>query len=88
MILMISDQPVRGPLRRLAELFGLTPAEERLLAQLTAGDTLTSAAQNLGVSVHTARCQLKAIQGKTAWRTQSELIRRMQQACVLSAPTH
>lgn len=70
-------------LRRIAGVFALTSAEERLLATLAAGSSLTEAAETLNISIHTARTQLKAIQQKTGWHTQSELARMVQQFGVI-----
>jgi DNA-binding CsgD family transcriptional regulator/PAS domain-containing protein len=76
---LIPAIPTANPARRMGELFELTQAEERLLAALSAGVSINEAAESFRISVHTARCQLKALQRKTGWRTQSELIRVMQQ---------
>jgi DNA-binding CsgD family transcriptional regulator len=72
-----------NPVRRIATLFALTGAEERLLAHLAAGSSLTTTAESLRVSIHTARSQLKAIQRKTGWRTQGELVRMVQQLSIV-----
>ncbi|MDE2250409.1 MAG: helix-turn-helix transcriptional regulator [Gammaproteobacteria bacterium] len=64
-----------GAIDRIASLFGLTPAESRLLARLREWETLAEAARALHISVHTTRTQLKSIQAKTGWRTQQELLR-------------
>jgi DNA-binding CsgD family transcriptional regulator len=65
--------------KRVAALFGLSPAEETLLARLASGATLAEAAVALCLSIHTVRTQLKAVQRKTGWRTQGELVRMVQQ---------
>jgi DNA-binding CsgD family transcriptional regulator/PAS domain-containing protein len=72
-----------SPVRRVAALFALTSAEERLLAHLSVGSHLTATAEALCVSIHTVRSQLKAIQRKTGWRTQGELVRMVQQLGVI-----
>jgi DNA-binding CsgD family transcriptional regulator len=64
---------------RMGKLFELTQAEERLLAALSSGASLNEAAQSFHISVHTVRSQLKSLQRKTGWRTQTELVRMMQQ---------
>lgn len=61
----------------LQQLYGLTPAETRLAQVLCQGDTLTEAAQRLGVSVGTVRAQLRAIFAKTGTSRQSSLIRML-----------
>jgi DNA-binding CsgD family transcriptional regulator len=62
------------PPQRLAEQYGLTPAEGRLAAKLTALRSLEQAADDLIISVHTARSQLKSIFAKTGTKSQSELL--------------
>ena len=39
------------------------------------------------IRIHTARNQLKAIQRKTGWRTQAEIVRMVQQLSVISPVT-
>jgi DNA-binding CsgD family transcriptional regulator len=63
-----------GAIRVLAQLFGLTPAEQRLLHRLLAGEELTMAAAALGRSTNTARSQLKSIFRKTGRKSQSQLL--------------
>jgi DNA-binding CsgD family transcriptional regulator len=60
--------------QRLAEQYGLTPAEGRLAAKLTALRSVEQAADDLCLSVHTARSQLKSIFAKTGAKSQSELL--------------
>ncbi len=59
---------------KLAQLFNLTAAETRILQQLAHGRDLREAANCLGVSIHTARNQLKAVLTKTGCRSQSRLL--------------
>jgi DNA-binding CsgD family transcriptional regulator len=68
---------------RVASLFSLTAAERALLAQLANGVTLSDAAVALQISIHTARTQLKAIQYKTGWHSQTELVRMLAQLGVI-----
>jgi DNA-binding CsgD family transcriptional regulator len=58
----------------LSRLFELTPAETRLLRAIARGDELRDAAEQLRISVHTARSQLKSIFRKTGRRSQSQLM--------------
>jgi DNA-binding CsgD family transcriptional regulator len=60
--------------QRLAEQYGLTPAEGRLAAKLAALSCVEQAAQELSISTHTARTQLKTIFSKTGIQSQSELL--------------
>lgn len=69
-------QPTPGAL--LHTLFGLTPAETRLVHHMLKHDTpLPALAEQLQVSVSTLRTQLRSIFDKTHTRRQSELIRLM-----------
>ena len=52
----------------------LTPAEGRLAQKLVGGLTVSTAARELGVSVHTARTQLKQIYAKTNAHHLGELV--------------
>jgi DNA-binding CsgD family transcriptional regulator len=59
----------------LVKLYGLTPAETRLLALLARGLSLDEAAEALGVAMATARTHLARIFDKTGTRRQAELVR-------------
>lgn len=68
-------------------LFGLTRAEATLAIRLADGETVTEAAEGLGISRNTARVQLNAIFQKTGAVRQSELVRQIlgsAAACVLA----
>lgn len=56
------------------ELYGLTPAEARLAAELSGGRSLPEAAQVLGIAHGTARVHLRAIFAKTGARRQAHLV--------------
>ncbi|HEV7481251.1 MAG TPA: helix-turn-helix transcriptional regulator, partial [Roseiarcus sp.] len=58
----------------LAKAFGLTPAEARLAVRFLAEESLEAAAVGLGISIDTARNQLKSIYQKTGVRRQGEII--------------
>lgn len=60
---------------RLCATFGLTEAEARLAARLTAGDDLRTAAARLGIGYGTARARLVEIFQKTETHRQGELIK-------------
>jgi DNA-binding CsgD family transcriptional regulator len=60
-------------------VFGLTPAESRLAAALSAGQALDAFALTSGVSKLTVRSQLKAVFAKTGARRQAELVARLGQ---------
>jgi DNA-binding CsgD family transcriptional regulator len=60
--------------RALAKAFGLTPAETRLAVRFLAEESLEAAAEGLGISIDTARNQLKGVYQKTGVRRQGEVI--------------
>jgi DNA-binding CsgD family transcriptional regulator len=66
----------------LARLFGLTSAEAKLAALLMRGNTLKSAAEELGISRNTTHSQLQKVFEKTGTHRQAALIR-----ILLSSPT-
>ncbi len=82
-VVFVSDPECRPqpPAEFLARLYGLTPAEARLAAQLLAGASIKEAAEHLQVTERTARWTLGRVFTKTGTRRQSELIR-----LVLSGP--
>ncbi|WP_428490904.1 helix-turn-helix transcriptional regulator [Rhodopila sp.] len=55
--------------------FQLTRAEATLAAHLLSGESLTTAAEKLGVTLNTVRSQLRAIFEKTQARRQADLVR-------------
>lgn len=63
------------PIAALISMFGLTPAESRLVDALIGGHTLEQYAQHRGVSLGTVRGQLKQVLAKTGAARQSELVR-------------
>jgi len=60
---------------RLAKMFGLTPAESRVVAEINGGSSLKETAERLQVSTNTVRTHLQRIFHKTDTRRQSELVR-------------
>lgn len=63
---------------RDAPILGLTPAEWRLALELREGVSVSDAALALGISVNTARTQVKSIFSKLGISRQSELVRRLE----------
>jgi DNA-binding CsgD family transcriptional regulator len=59
----------------LASLFGFSKAESALAVELAKGLTLAESSEELNISQHTARAQLKAIFAKADVSRQAELIR-------------
>ena len=76
-LLVVTGPAAHGeiPPAALAKLFGLTPAESRLVGALVAGSTLDQYAQRRGVSLGTTRGQLKQALAKTGAARQAELVR-------------
>lgn len=60
--------------KRLVTLYKITPAEARLAARLAALRSVEEAADDLGISMSTARSQLKSVFAKTGTKGQSELL--------------
>ncbi|MDZ3991678.1 helix-turn-helix transcriptional regulator [Pseudomonas sp. Teo4] len=71
-LLALLDHHWHSPL--LAELFQLTPAEQRLGELLALGLTLEDCAKRLNVSINTVRTQLRALFRKTDTTRQAQLI--------------
>lgn len=69
----------------LCTLFGLTPAEARLAVALAGGASLASYSKHRGISVGTARNQLKQVLSKTSTQRQSELVRTLCHSAVSQA---
>jgi DNA-binding CsgD family transcriptional regulator len=57
----------------LSNLFGLTPAEARLAAELVQGDELADSAARLNISLNTAKSQLHSIYAKIGVDTRAKL---------------
>lgn len=75
-VIMVIDPPAapRGTLAPLQRLFGVTPAEARVLALLLDDCRPREIARQLDVSITTVRSHLKALFAKTGTRRQSELV--------------
>jgi DNA-binding CsgD family transcriptional regulator len=75
-VLLLSNlTPPRSPEASLiAQAFGLTGAESRLVSLLAGGMSIETAAEYLGIARETARNQLKAAFAKTGTHRQAELI--------------
>jgi len=61
----------------IGALFALSPAESRLAAALCRGQTVDDYARNAGVTIGTARFQLKQVLAKTQVTRQSDLVRKV-----------
>jgi DNA-binding CsgD family transcriptional regulator len=78
------DTRLRSTVDRMAQVHRLTPAETRVLHIVLTGLGAGEAADNLGVSVETARTHLKRILSKTGTTRQAELMRLFMDAALRS----
>jgi len=79
-VLVFLSDPSSKPSSRAAvlrTLYGLTPTESRLADLLLQGLEVREAADNLRITLETARFHLKRLQAKTGTRRQTELMRLM-----------
>jgi len=74
-IVVVRDLDNRNlqPTAHLSALFGLTASEAKLAAQLAAGESLATLADQSGIAKETARSRLKAVFAKTGVNRQAEL---------------
>ncbi|MBE1526544.1 DNA-binding CsgD family transcriptional regulator/PAS domain-containing protein [Sphingopyxis sp. OAS728] len=80
LIVTLGSAPGETPvveIDRVAQWFGLTPAEARLAVALAAGDTLQDYAALRAVSVNAVRFLLKGIFRKTGATTQAQLVAQL-----------
>ena len=86
--LFISDPHTPPAVARdtLTALYGLTPAEAKLVALLARGLTLDAIAERAHVSPHTLRTQLKQVFRKTGTSRQSELLKLILTGPAVIAP--
>jgi DNA-binding CsgD family transcriptional regulator len=71
----VSDPEARPTVTHLSSLYHLTPAEEAVALRLVQGQSLAEAAEDLGITLNTARTHLKHIFLKTGTQRQSDLMR-------------
>lgn len=77
-VMLIVTDPESVPridARALSAVFGLTPAEARLVSLLATGLPLPAVARHLGVSFETARKQVATARAKTRTASQVDLVR-------------
>jgi DNA-binding CsgD family transcriptional regulator/PAS domain-containing protein len=72
--LIDASEPLALSITAVAESFGLTRSESRLLAQLALGSTIASAAVALGIAETTTKTHLAHIFAKTGLSRQADLI--------------
>jgi len=78
--LVVASDPAASPRSRASVLrnyYALTPAEARMADLLLEGLGLRQAALRMGITVETARFQLKRVLAKTGTHRQAELMRLM-----------
>lgn len=73
-VVFVSNPDARPTVSHLVALYCLTPAEERLAAELIQGQTLEEIAAALQISRNTAATHLKSIFQKTGTRRQADLV--------------
>lgn len=83
-LVVIVDPATEEPGSRetLRELYGLTRAESQVAFEVMRGSGLTAVADELFISVNTARTHLRQVFAKTGTNRQAELVRLL--SCVLS----
>ena len=76
-VLFLSDpqRPQEAPAELLQRLYGLTPAEARVLEALVAGHNLKGTAAGLGIAYETVRSHMKSIFDKTNTRRQIDVVK-------------
>lgn len=76
-LMFVTDPSAAAPPleRTLCELYGLTPAEAGVAVRLVTGAPLGDVADELGISMNTARTHLRRVFAKTRTRGQSDLVR-------------
>ena len=81
-LLVVGDPNATGSLNaaQMSTLFMLTAAEARLATALCGGTALDSYAQQCGISINTARAQLRAVLQKTGTHRQADLVRLLNSA--------
>jgi DNA-binding CsgD family transcriptional regulator len=88
-ILIVDCQQALGArLGAFAGLFGLTPAETRIAAQLFSGEGIRKAASTLKIALSTAQSHLKHILEKTATHRQAELVKLFYQVTLPTGTVH
>ena len=68
------DAGVAAPPAALGKTYGPSDAESRLVALLVEGNSLTQAAGLAGVSLNTARTQLRSVFARTGFSRQTDLV--------------
>jgi DNA-binding CsgD family transcriptional regulator len=75
LLIFDSQRGIADRVKNFADLFSLTSAETRILAQLLLGGGVTQAAVQLNIAQSTAQTHLKRILEKTGTHRQAELVK-------------
>jgi DNA-binding CsgD family transcriptional regulator len=78
-LILLFDPESTRPVAEVAlqRALGISAAEAALARRLASGLTVAQAAAQLGISLNTARTQLKSVFAKVGVRTQAQLVRRI-----------
>lgn len=87
-VFMCRPGNMRLPWQKVARCYGLTQAEAKLAVRLANGVSLEEAATHQGISIHTARSQLKAVFAKTGCKRQTELVAMLLQGVLAMCDSH
>ena len=88
LVWLTTSESTQTPVKHMAQLFNLTPAERNLLSCVAGGMGLRDAASHLKVSIHTVRNQLKSILNKTGRHSQAQLMTLVTRMASLRLPDH
>jgi len=69
------DSQLHAPEDALAQMFRLAPSESRLVSALIAGQTMADYADRVGITINTAKTQMRQIFLKTGYNRQADVIR-------------
>ena len=83
LILIDLERPTEPGEAVLRQFFGLTGAEAKLAARMAGGSSLEEIASELGITMGTARSQLRSIFAKTHTHRQAELVALLNRAGLL-----
>jgi DNA-binding CsgD family transcriptional regulator len=86
LIWLVPIIPAVSCVSNMIHVFRLTNAEGRLLRRLVEGDDLAVASDVTGISIHTARAQLKSVLRKTGRRSQGQLMALVSRVGMISKP--
>jgi DNA-binding CsgD family transcriptional regulator len=76
-LVMFSDPRTQtiAPEVAIAQMLGISPAEARLVSAVVTGQTMVDYAERVGISLNTAKTQMRQIFNKTGYNRQADVIR-------------